>query len=127
MVDLRGLKEWWHFREKGDLNPLLAVLQAGAVAPVVQQIIANGLRRKQPGTHYLAVEYHPGDYGRAGRLFEAGQQISEWTREYNKQDAAIAQALEASLISNATQGKEAARIYREEIERRAQEDREENE
>ena len=122
MVDLQGLQEYWHFKEKGDLDPLLRIMDAGTLAPVVQRMMANDMRRQQPGAYYLAVKHRFGKYGRTGRLFEAGQQISEWTREYKKQDAAIAQALEAGLISNVTQGKEAVDIYWSEMARRARED-----
>ena len=127
MVDLQGIWEWWHFKEKGDLDPLLRIMDAGTLAPVVQRMMANDIRQKPPRAYYLAVKHRRCQYGRAGRLFEAGQQISEWTREYNKQDAAIAQALEAGLISNETQGYEALKIYRREMDRRAREDWNEDE
>jgi hypothetical protein len=126
MVDLQGLQEYWHFKEKGDLGPLLSIMDAGTLAPVVQQMMAKDLRHKQRGAYYLAVERHRGEYGRAGRLFEVGQQISDWTREYKKQDAAIAQALKDRLISNETQGHEALNIYRKEMDRRAREDRDDD-
>jgi hypothetical protein len=127
MVDLQGIWEWWHFKEKGDLDPLLKIMESGALAPVVQRMMANDMRQEEPKAHYLAVKHRRCQYGRAGRLFEAGKQINEWTQEYNKQDAAIAQALEAGLISNVTQGKEAVEIYRNEMARRAREDWNEDE
>ena len=124
MISLRGMHEWWHFNETGDLGPLFKVLEDGALAPAVQQMIANDQKLKHPGAFYLTAVKHRGNYARTSRLFKAGQQISEWTREYNKQDAAIAQALEAGLISNTTQGKDAVGIYHAEIERCARENRE---
>jgi hypothetical protein len=89
---------------------------------LVQRMMANDMRQEEPKAHYLAVKHRRCQYARAGRLFEAGKQINEWTQEYNKQDAAIAQALEAGLISNVTQGKEAVDIYWSEMARRARED-----
>ena len=55
MVDLQGIWEWWHFKEKGDLDPLLRIMESGALAPVVQRMMANDMRQEEPKAHYLAV------------------------------------------------------------------------
>jgi hypothetical protein len=127
MVDVRGMQEWWHFQETGDPGPLLKVLEAGALAPVVQKMVANDQGLKQPGAYYLAIGKHGGKYGRAGRMFEVGRQISDWTEQFGKQDSALEEARAAGLITSLTQGKEAVALYREEMDRRARQDVEENE
>src|SRR5690349_13690823 len=53
MISLRGMHEWWHFNETGDLGPLFKVLEDGALAPAVQQMIANDQKLKHPGAFYL--------------------------------------------------------------------------
>jgi hypothetical protein len=47
MVDLQGIWEWWHFKEKGDLDPLLRIMESGALAPVVQRMMANDMRQEE--------------------------------------------------------------------------------
>jgi hypothetical protein len=52
MVDLQGIWEWWHFKEKGDLDPLLKIMESGALAPVVQRMMANDMIRFPP-EHFI--------------------------------------------------------------------------